>query len=123
MTMVNVAKTPQVARARVGLGGGWDGGVFAQLDRLRVAAPQRGAAVVEEGHADTCHASLKGRGERACCQHSCTSAASVLLLAPDHKGRRGQPLLQREGVALLLQTGVRGTMVGVQARVRLGRKK
>ena len=42
---------------------------------------------------------------------------------PDQKGRRGQPLLQRGGVALLLHTGVRGTMVGVQARVRLGRKK
>ena len=52
-----------------------------------------------------------------------TSTASVLLLSPDPKGRRGQPLLQRGGVTLLLQTGVRGTMVGVQARVRLGRKK
>ena len=28
-----------------------------------------------------------------------------------------------EGRGLLLQTGVRGTVVGVQARVRLGRKK
>ena len=99
------------------------GGLVAQLDRLLVAAPQRGAAVVEKGHAVTRHASLNGRGERACGQRSCTSAASVLLLAPDQKGRRGQPLLQRGGVALLLQTGVRGTMVGVQARVRLGRKK
>ena len=50
-------------------------------------------------------------------------AVHVLLLAPDPKCRRGQPLLQRGGVALLLHTGVRGTMVGVQARVRLGLKK
>ena len=97
--------------------------IVAQLDRLLVAAPQRGAAVVEKGRAVARHASLNGRGERACGQRSCTSAASVLLLAPDQKGRRGQPLLQRGGVALLLHTGVRGTMVGVQARVRLGRKK
>ena len=48
---------------------------------------------------------------------------TMLLLAPDQKGRRGQPMLQRGGVALLLQTGVRGTMVGVQAPMRLGRKK
>ena len=56
--------------------------IVAQLDHLFVAAPQRGAAVVEEGHAVTRHASLNGRGERACGQRSCTSAASVLLLAP-----------------------------------------
>ena len=71
--------------------------------------------MVEVGHAVTWHASLNGRGERASGQNSCNSAASVLLLAFDQKGRRGQPLLQRGGVALLLHTGVRGTMVGVQA--------
>ena len=117
MMMVNVAK-PQKLHERACL---WGGSCTARS--LAHSRPQRGAAVVEEGHAVTRHASLNGRGERACGQLSCTSAASVLLLAPDQKGRRGQPMLQRGGVALLLHTGVRGTMVGVQARVRLGRKK
>ena len=43
--------------------------------------------------------------------------------SPRVQTRRGQPLLQRGGVALLLHTGVRGTMVGVQVRVRLGAQK
>ena len=42
---------------------------------------------------------------------------------PDQKGRRGQPLLQRGGVALLLHTGVRGNFGwGAGARAIWGAK-
>ena len=73
------SKTPEVARACARVCGG---GASCTAGSLAHSRPQRGAAVVEEGHAVTRHASLNGRGERACGQRSCTSAASVLLLAP-----------------------------------------
>ena len=93
------------------------GGVVAQLDRLLIAAHSVAQPWWRKDMLSRVTRHLMA-GASACGQRSCNSAASVLLLAPDQKGRRGQPLLQRGGVALLLQTGVRGTMVGVQARVR-----
>jgi hypothetical protein len=51
MMMVNVAK-PQKLHERALV----CGGLVAQLDHLFVAAPQRGAAVVEKGHAVARHA-------------------------------------------------------------------
>jgi hypothetical protein len=78
----------------------------------------RTAAAGVNVHAIRGGGSSSAMGAITCCQHSCTRAASVLLLAPDPKDRRGQSLLQRGGVTLLLHTGVRGTMVGVQARAR-----
>ena len=62
-------------------------------------------------------------GASACAARQLHHSRDYAAVSPKPKVQEGAADVEARGLALLLQTGVRGTLVGVQAPMRLGRKK